>query len=398
MGNTLNNIYRHVSTTLTNLNQQMSQVQEQASTGSRINTISDAPTDTYRLLNLNAEQSSLGNFSSNVSEITETLQTTSKTLETMSTEASDVRTLITQVTGGIYSGSNRQTMAQGINQHLEQLVQLANSKHVNQYLFGGTSTGSSPYSVTRDSNSQISAVSYQGSDQQRSVQINTNINVNEFLVGKDTFTSDNRQDPEFVLSNTGATLGTGTSNVKGQIWLTATESNGTYYLSIDGGTTKTAVPADGSDNLAVTDADGNMLYVNVSDPSALKTGTDLIDVPGTYNLFDTMIQVRDLLNNTHNLSDSQLNTALTSASQWVSDVQQRVVTADSTVGSKISFLSDFKSHLDDLQNNAKDEASGVQDADVAQLAVNLNQLNALYQMSLSVAGKLLSISLLDYLK
>ncbi len=397
MGNTLNNIYNHVSYTLTNLNKEMTRVQEQAATGSRMNQISDAPSDTYRLLNLTSEQSSLANFSDNVNEIMDMFQTTSQTLETMSNEATSVQTLLTQVTGGIYNESNRLTMADSINEHLEQMVQLANSEHVNQYLFGGTTTGTAPYAVTRDSDGKITAVTYQGSDQKRSVQINTHIDVDMFLVGDDTFTSDNRQDPEFVVSNTGATLGTGTSNVKGAVWLTVTESGGTYYLSIDGGTTTTAVPPGGSSNLAVTDGDGNVLYVDVSDTSALSTGTDLISVPGTYNLFDTLIEVRDLLSNEHDLSNSQLNTALDNASDWITEVNQLVVKADSAVGAKISFLDNFSSHLDDLKANAKEQASRVEEADIAQLAVDLNELDAIYQMSLSVASKLLSISLLDYL-
>jgi flagellar hook-associated protein 3 len=311
----------------------------------------------------------------------------------------DVRTLVTQIIGGIYDESNRETMADSINEHLEQLVQLANTDHVDQYIFGGTTTATAPYSVTRNSSGQITAVDYQGSDQKRNVQISTNIDVDLFLVGDDTFSSDNRQDPEFILSNTGSTLGTGTSNVKGAVWLTVTEDSGTYYMSIDGGTTKTAIPSGGSTNLAVADADGNVLYVNAPDPDtpgALSTGSDLVSVPGTYNIFDTLISIRDILNNEQSLSESQVYAALEDATDWIDEVNRLVVKANSAVGAKISFLDDFTTHLEDLQTNAEDQAIRIEEADIAQLAIDLAELEVLYEMSLSVAAKLLSISLLDY--
>ena len=46
----------------------------------------------------------------------------------------------------------------------------------------------------------------------------------------------------------------------------------------------------------------------------------------------------------------------------------------------------------------KDEATRLMEADITQIAVDLSQREVLYQMSLSVAGKLMSTTLLDFLR
>ena len=94
------------------------------------------------------------------------------------------------------------------------------------------------------------------------------------------FRGSNRKTAEFVLKNTGAAMGSGTSSVRGDVWLEVTPNGGSYDLSIDGGTTKISVAAAPDiTNIAVTNAKGEVLYVNAS--SITETGTDVISFPGS---------------------------------------------------------------------------------------------------------------------
>ena len=68
------------------------------------------------------------------------------------------------------------------------------------------------------------------------------------------------------------------------------------------------------------------------------------------------------------------------------------------VGMKISSLSQLQDSLEDLKYDAEDEASRLQNADIAQVAMGIARRQVLYEMSLSVAAKLLSMSLLDFIK
>ena len=72
--------------------------------------------------------------------------------------------------------------------------------------------------------------------------------------------------------------------------------------------------------------------------------------------------------------------------------------AEVSVGSKIGFLDNLQDSLKKLKFDAEDESTLLQEADIAQIAVDLSKREVLYQMSLSIAGKLMSISLLDFIR
>lgn len=397
MGGSLSNLYDQVSYTLSLHSEAMARLQEQAATGSKINRISDDPSTAYRMLGLNSQDRSLQNYIDNVSEIISTCEMTTTVLEGMGSELVECKTLMTQIIGGIYGEANRKMIANSINEHLEQLVLLANTQQTNQYLFGGTQTTTAPYTVERDSHGEITSVTYQGSDQRRDIEVGPGVETSTYLVGSDVFASSDRQTPKFLLSNTGATLGSGTPSVIGDVWLTVTQdSDGDYGLSIDGGTPVDLGGVTDLTNVPVIDPNGRVLYVNATGLTG--TGKDLITVPGTYDIFQTLISIRDLLENDASLTESQLTEVLPQTIDWVTEVNGLVVDAETSVGSRTAFLDSLKGRLSNIQANAKDESSLLEQADIAQVAIDLSRREVLYQMSLSVAGKLLSLSLLDYLK
>jgi flagellar hook-associated protein 3 FlgL len=398
MGGSLSSVYDQISYSLALHSEAMSKLQEQASTGSRINRVSDEPSSAYRLLGLHGQDKSLQTYVDNVSEIMDSCEVTTTALESMSSELQECEKLMTQVSGGIYGEANRKMIADSINDHLEQLVLLANTKHINQYLFGGTKTSTPPYEVQRNSSGQITSVTYQGSEQQRQIETGPGVETSVFLVGADALASNDRQEPEFILKTTGAAVGTGTASVTGATWLAVTQDSGGHYeLSIDGGTTKVNLGSVSDlTNVAVTNSQGQVLYVNAT--GITSTGTDLVTVKGTFDAFQTLITIRDLLKNTHSLSETQLTDVLPKSIDWVTATNEKVLQSEISVGSRTSFLGSLKESLQNIQANTQDESSVLEQADIAQVATDLSRRQTLYQMSLSVAAKLLSVSLLDYLK
>ena len=136
MSGSLNNIYNNVSFALNLHTEAMAILQEQASTGSRINRVSDDPTAAYRVLELNTNYKSLGNYIDNLSEVVSTLELSSTIVEDITSSFTETQIRLTQISSGLYDDAARQRTAEGINDILEQTVSLANTKHLNQYLFG----------------------------------------------------------------------------------------------------------------------------------------------------------------------------------------------------------------------------------------------------------------------
>jgi flagellar hook-associated protein 3 FlgL len=393
MSGTLSNIYNNVNFALHLHSEAMARLQEQASTGSRINRASDAPSTAYQVLGLNSQQSSLTNYIDNLSEMVQTLEISSTIIGSQVSEFTEARTRLTQIASSTYGEQNRENIADGINDILEQVVSLANTEHAGQYLFGGSDSTSAPYVVERV-DGEIVSVTYQGSDEIRNVEVAFGLKSSVFYIGDNIFRCRNRSAPIF-LGDTGATAGTGTSSVTGDTWLAVTHDGTNYKLSIDDGASFVTVPVGGDTNQAVTDSrTGKVLYVDSTQINS--TGVEMISIPGTYDIFNALISIRDILRNERDLSEAQLQGLLNNSLNSLEEINNLLIQTEVSVGSKIGFLENLKSTINDQKYNTEDEASRLQEADIAQVAIELSRRELLYQMSLSVAARLMSVSLLDF--
>jgi flagellar hook-associated protein 3 FlgL len=394
LSGSLASIYESIGYALQLHGQAITQLQEQASTGNRINRSSDDPSDAYRVLSLESQKRSLDSFQENVTNLIGTLEISSTIITDMASQLAGVRTLLTQIVGGLYDANGRMRLADKINSTLEQLVTLANTKHASRYLFGGNDTGAAPYAVTREG-SRITQVIYRGSDDARHVDVAPGLDVEGNLVGDEIFRTDDRGDPVF-LGQTGAAAGTGTSSIRGDAWLTVDHNGSNYRLSIDDGATFVTVPAGGTPNQVVTDSrTGRVLYVDTTGINA--TGVELVRVPGTYDVFSALISLRDMLMNERGLDSQELLNDVNKCVAGVEEVRNQLVQANVTAGSQVGFLDTLKQNLENMQFDTHDQGTRLQDADVAQIAIDLSRRQILYQMSLSVAGKLMTTSLLDFI-
>jgi len=213
-----------------------------------------------------------------------------------------------------------------------------------------------------------------------------------FYVGDNIFRSHNRSTPIFP-GDTGAAAGTGTSTVRGDVWLTVTHNGTNYELSIEGGD---AVEVTGViTNLAVTSPTGEILYVDATDINS--TGLDWVRVPGTYDIFNTLITIRDRLETEGGLTSAELEELRHNALSSLAELNNLLLQSSVSMGSKLGFLDDLKGSLNNRKYDTEDEVTRLQQADIAQIAIDLSRREVLYQMSLAVAAKLMSLSLLDFI-
>lgn len=369
-------------------------LQEQAATGSYVNRPSDEPSTAYQILGLNSEHGAMENYIDNLSSVVTTLQLSTTILGDMVSYLTETKTSLTQISSGIYDQAGRQRFATVVNDALEQMVLLANTENMDQYLFGGSNTSSAPYVVER-TNGKITIVTYQGGIEGRDIEIAPGVQTVAFPVGDDIFQSDNRGTPTF-LGDTGAKAGTGTSNIEGDAWLTVIHDGSNYQLSIDDGASYVIVPLGGDTNQAVTSSiTGRVLYVDSTEIN--NTGVEFVQVPGTHDVFNTLITIRDILENERGLSDAQLHDLLTNTPDSLNEIMNLLIQGQAGLGAKIGFLDNLEKSLTSLKYNAEDEVTRIQEADIAQIAIDLSRHEVLYEMSLSMAARLMSISLLDFI-
>lgn len=396
MGGTLSSLYNNVSFGLGLNAREILKLQEQVTTGSRINRASDAPAAAYRVLNLSSQQRSITNYLDNLSEVSDVLEYSSIAIDDVKSALADAKTLLGDVTGGTGGGVLLNVTVEGINDALDRIVAAANTMHSGKYIFSGSDTSTTPYAVTR-SDGYITSVTYQGSDISREVEVAPGVEASAFYSGQELFQSDDRSEPVFS-GSTGAAAGTGTSSVRGDVWLTVTQPGGpgtNYRISIDGGLSDVEVLPGGDTNQMVTDSrTGQVLYVDTTGIDS--TGTEWVRVPGTYDVFNTLITIRERLAE-GDLSSAEMEELRNNAFAAIDELNGVLIQKSVMVGAKIGFLEELKGNLETLQYSTEDEKSRIEQADVAQLAIDLSRREILYEMSLSMAGKLLSVSMLDYL-
>jgi flagellar hook-associated protein 3 FlgL len=390
MGQSLIGAFDRLHNSIQIQSQALATLQEQATTGARVNRVSDDPLAAREILSLNSEVRSFSNYTNTIESIYSMLGVCDQQITQITDDLASAQTETTKALGGLLNSDQRTNIANGINELLEDAVTQANKQYLGNYVFAGSSTSSPAYNVER-SGGKITAVIYAGSSQARQVDVGPGTTAASSMVGETTFGAQGTPTLVFPPQGTGASAGTGTSTATGIVWLKVEQDDSGYKLSIDDGATWTT--ADGSTNQAVTDSrTGATLYVNSS--SITKEGTDLVQMSGTMDVFSTLIAVRDAITSGDTSKITQLQAR---AESIFSETRQSVVNSSTWVGSKMNGLNNLKEMLTQMSNNTNDRISQVQDADIAQVAIDLSRYQTLYQMSLTVAAKTLSMNLLDFI-
>lgn len=172
-----------LTTQLQRLGQRQAQLQNQVATGQRITNVSDDPASMGRVMNVQAETQQIQQYSRNNDHATEISQTTFSSvneLKKMSDRAGELGIL----GGGVTNADSSKAYAMEANQMLEQVVQVANTQHNGNYIFGGTKTDKPPFEVTRDSDGNITAVSYKGADSAASFRVGEGSSISPFTDGE----------------------------------------------------------------------------------------------------------------------------------------------------------------------------------------------------------------------
>jgi flagellar hook-associated protein 3 FlgL len=158
----------------------MQEIQEKLSSGKQINRPSDDPSGTRKVLGLKAEESQVQQFLDNTETAKEQINFTSNTLESIQDIFSKIKELTVQASNDTLGQSERKIISGELDELLESVLQSANTENNGRYVFSGTQTLTSAFTATRDSNGNISSVSYNGNNEEIKYQIgpNTFIQVN----------------------------------------------------------------------------------------------------------------------------------------------------------------------------------------------------------------------------
>src|ERR1051325_3597680 len=143
--------------------ERLGKAQEVATTGKRINQISDDPIGAVRVLRLRGFASSLDQFKRNIDHAEPFLQQTDSALSNVTDGINRAKELALSMANDTVTPSDRQAAAAEVHQIYLNVLSQANTNIENQYIFGGFATARQPFAAG------VTGVDYLGDNGQISV-------------------------------------------------------------------------------------------------------------------------------------------------------------------------------------------------------------------------------------
>lgn len=178
--------------------------QQQVASGKRINKASDDPTAWAKVAGLEQQQNELNGYLKATESASSNLLFLDQSLSSVSDLLQHASELSVKGSGGTLNDVDRDALAEQLDQLLEDLVMVSNSKYNGQYQFGGVDTQTEPFSVTRDVDGAINGVTYDGGSFASTVEVAPGDAVPKQLVGGGASNG-------ILISSTGDAFGTLTS-------------------------------------------------------------------------------------------------------------------------------------------------------------------------------------------
>lgn len=363
------------STLLANLTrnrERLAQYQTELSTGRRINTPSDDPEGSSRLLRLRLHLYDNDQYQRNIEDARDGLVVTESALQDVEDLLGGVKNLVLRAMDGSQGEENRQSMAIQVDQSLERLIGLANRRVKGGVLFGGTQTLAVPYTASREVTGETFTASYDRAVSLRhadlmsgSVTVSTSDGGVPYVEGTD-YTVDYNLGTVSVLS-------------------TGSMSDGTdYKINYETESTSSVIPNPAGLGGEIGRAIGEGLTIGVN-TSGNEVFTAEVD------LFSTLIGLRDSLRR-----DDLEGIKETLAP--LEDGIDQVSRATALVGSKINRSDRALEQLKEEHLTLEELMSRVRDVDMAEAIVQFQMEDNAYRAALKAGAMILQPSLLDFLR
>jgi flagellar hook-associated protein 3 FlgL len=383
--------------------------QQQVSTGLQFSEPSQNPTAASQVLGLNATLGETTQYGTNANLAQSRLNIESSTLTSVINTLQSARSLALEANNATENASSKASLAQQIQAASASLLQLANTKDgTGQYIFGGTATGTLPFTQGPGG-----TVVYNGTQDQRLIQIGADAQVADGDSGASVFQQIPNGNGTFVASaaagNTGSGVIGATSVTSPSAWAAGSPP---YTIAF-----ADAVPATTPPTLqyTVTDHTGATVVpaTNYTDGQAIAFNGATLTMSGTPAPSDTFTVAssthQDVFTTLQSLvtaltasastggqtptsnSINQAIDALDQALTNVSNVQTQVGTRLQSIDSQTSTNSAFTLQV-------QGDLSNLQDLNYASAITTLNQQMTALQAAQESYAKIQGLSLFNYIQ
>ncbi|MEW8959041.1 MAG: flagellar hook-associated protein FlgL [Moorella sp. (in: firmicutes)] len=152
------NVIRNINRNL----EYMYRVQEQMSTGKRVNRPSDDPIVVARVLAFKTSIAANDQYKKNMEDAKGWIDASESALGMATDVLQRARELAVYGANGTMPEESMQALGEEVEQLLDEMVQVANTSYGGRYIFGGTYTTATPFVKNTDANGIITSIVYKG--------------------------------------------------------------------------------------------------------------------------------------------------------------------------------------------------------------------------------------------
>ncbi len=160
---------------------------EELSTGITVNALSDNPAAAGENVLLSAQMNADDTFSQTATSVESMLQVADSALGNVVTQLTSAVSLATEANNGTLDASNEQSIANQLTGIRDEVLSLANSSYMGQYIFAGSQGATAPF--TLNTATSPATVTYDGDDDISYVQTPTGQQIQTNLPGDQIFTA-----------------------------------------------------------------------------------------------------------------------------------------------------------------------------------------------------------------
>jgi flagellar hook-associated protein 3 FlgL len=142
---TNSSIYESIKYNLGNISEELNKANEIASSGKRINTLSDDPVGLTQSLSIQSNLANIEQMQRNIDYGQSWLNAGESALTNVDDILSNTKALCVQMASATTGASQRSSAAETVQNNLDEIVSLANTNVAGSYIFSGTKTDTQPF-------------------------------------------------------------------------------------------------------------------------------------------------------------------------------------------------------------------------------------------------------------
>lgn len=395
------------SNSISSLNSQVASVQEQISSGRRVQNPSDDPAAAARILRLESQLNITQQFQRNIDFAETNLSITETTVSSIEDSLNQVLEAVIRAENGSLSSRERQSIAIEVEGILDGLESLVNTKNAQgEYIFAGFNTNQAAYVESSDG-----AYEYQGDNGIRRLNVSDSALVAVFETGVDLFESiplaNGQVATEAVAGNSGAFGVVNSQVVDRETFDVAFPED--YVVSFN----PEANVAPPAANYSVTRvSDGSAIVTDAVYVESLGINFDglqltTVGTPQAGDAFrvdavteqNSLTIVAGIAEGIANINDNeQFSEFIAGALDDIGSIQERLLAGRARVGVNLGQLDSTRETLLDRELSQQTLLSEIRDLDFAEAISNLAFLSFTLEATQASFTRVANLSLFNFIR